>query len=243
MTRSALSGYPASHSAGVAAQPGLQVGAEPGPVGGDADLGAERRAAAARTRPGLSSWSAQFAYACATGHGDVAGPQFLGQVGQHARLQVPAHEHPRVLAVPDGPPPVLRGERHVQHPRDRPPGLIDGQLPGRVGDGDLVADVVAGQRRVLPHEVQGVQHAAIGAGRLQVQGAGHGEHRRPVLAEMPGHQRGVVVAVVGRAPGRCRRTARRTRPRPRTASRAASSAASCWAPAGPSGSMRSSTAR
>ena len=41
--------------------------------------------------------------------------------------------------------------------------------PPAAGHADLVADVVAGQRRVLPDEVQGLQDAAVGAGRLQVQ--------------------------------------------------------------------------
>jgi hypothetical protein len=64
-------------------------------------------------------------------------------------------------------------------------------------NGAVVGDVVAGQRGVGADVREQVQHAVIGAGRFQPQRADHGEHRRPVVAEMPGDQRDMVVTVIG----------------------------------------------
>ncbi|MFF0041591.1 hypothetical protein ACFYRG_36090 [Streptomyces mirabilis] len=41
------------------------------------------------------------------GDGDIAGPQVLGQVGEHQRLEAPPVQHPWPAPVPYGPLPVL----------------------------------------------------------------------------------------------------------------------------------------
>ncbi len=55
-----------------------------------------------------------------------------------------------VLAVPDRAPPVLRRERHVEHPRDRPPRLVHGRQPVRAAGDDLIADMIMDQRSPTP---------------------------------------------------------------------------------------------
>jgi hypothetical protein len=184
---------------GLRGQPSLQLGPEPGRAGGQPHLGAERR-----QQPGALLRAEQLVgpvrVRLRPGHRDVASAQLLGEVSQHARLQMAAHEHPRALPVADRPPPVLGGERHVQLPHHRLAGGV-GQQPAVVVAGrDAVGDVVTGQRRELPHVVQRFKDAAVGAGGLQLQRPGHGQHRRAVPTEVPGHQRRVVIAVVGRDP-------------------------------------------
>lgn len=102
-----------------------------------------------------------------------------------------------MLAVTDRGIPVPRGERGTEHLHPRPAVLIQQHGAVLVAEHHVVGDVVAGQSGVAAHVPQQVQHAGIGAGGLQAQRASHGQHRRPVLAEMPGHQRDVVVPVVG----------------------------------------------
>ncbi|HEY4990907.1 MAG TPA: hypothetical protein VII33_02355, partial [Nakamurella sp.] len=74
--------------------------------------------------------------------------------------------------------------------------LVEHGVARLVGEHHVVGDVVAGQRGVLADVAQQVQHAAIGAGRLQAQRTDHGQHRRAVVAEMSGDQRDMVVTVV-----------------------------------------------
>ena len=62
----------------------------------------------------------------------------------------------------------------------------------------MVGDEVAGQVRVRQRVLDGVQHAAISARRLQLDDAGEREHRRAVTPAMPGDQRHVVVGVMRR---------------------------------------------
>jgi hypothetical protein len=89
------------------------------------------------------------------GHRDVAGAQLVGEVGQHARLQVPAHEHARPGPVADGLVPVLRRERRVEDPHPLLTGVrVQDRAAVAVEERDPVGDVVAGQHGVLAHEVQ-----------------------------------------------------------------------------------------
>ena len=70
------------------------------------------------------------------------------------------------------------------------PAAVPASMPAVVVAGrDAAGDVIAGQRRDLPHVVQGVQDAAIDAGGLQLQRPGHGQHRGAVPAEVIGNCR------------------------------------------------------
>ncbi len=102
-----------------------------------------------------------------------------------------------MLAVADRGIPVRRGERGAEHLHPRPAVLIQQHGAVLVAEHHVVRDVVTGQPGVGAHVAQQVQHAGIGAGGLQAQRANHDQHRRPVLAEVPGHQRDVIVPVVG----------------------------------------------
>jgi hypothetical protein len=62
----------------------------------------------------------------------------------------------------------------------------------------MVGNEVAGQVRVRDRVLDGVQHAAIGARRLQPDDARERDHRRPVPAAVLGDQRHVVVRVMRR---------------------------------------------
>ncbi len=119
------------------------------------------------------------------GHGDVAGAQLSGQVGEYHRLEVPPGHHARMAAVGDGRPPVCRGERDA-----RP-------VLAAIGYGGQ-RDEVAALGPVLPGVLQAGQHRAVARSGQQFEPAGQVEHHCPVLAEEPGHQHLVVVAVEGR---------------------------------------------
>ena len=77
--------------------------------GGQANLGAE-----ARQQLGTAGRADQLGgpvgIRVGPVHGDIPGAQLFGQIGEHAGLQVPAHEHARMLAVPDRGVPLSRGE-------------------------------------------------------------------------------------------------------------------------------------
>ena len=173
----------------------MQVSAELGGGRGDADLGAEAGQHLGHLRGG-EQLVGPVRVCLSAGHRDVPGAQFLRQIRQHARLQVAAHEHAGPVAVPDRLVPVLRRERRVEHMDLLLTGLRIGHRPAvLVEQTDPVGDVVTGQHRVLADVIQQLQHAAVRAGRLQIQHTDHRQHRRPVLAQMPGHQRDMVVAV------------------------------------------------
>ena len=102
-----------------------------------------------------------------------------------------------MLAVPDRGVPLPRGERGVEHPRARVAVLAGWRCSALAGEHHVVGDVVAGQPGVPAHMPEQVEHAGVGAGGLQVHGLECGEHRRPVGAEVAGHQWDVIVPVVG----------------------------------------------
>ncbi|MFF8619118.1 hypothetical protein [Streptomyces sp. NPDC015350] len=114
------------------------------------------------------------------GHRDVAGAQFLGEGGEHHRLEVLAHEGAGPVLVADRLLPVQRGERDV----DRAAVLVP--------FGQVVAQVL-----VAPGVRESVQDAAVLGGGRQFQAAGQVVHRGAVLEQMPVQQHLPVVAVVG----------------------------------------------
>jgi hypothetical protein len=167
-------------------QPCLQGLPEPARGGGQAGLGAEARQQLCA--PGRADQlGGPLGIGVRPVDGDVAGAQLFGQVGEHAGLQVPADEHARMLAVPDRGIPVPRGEQGTEHLHPRPAVPIQQHGAVLVAEHHVVGDVVAGLPGVGAHVAQQVEHAGIGAGGLQAQRVSHGQHRRPVLAEMPGH--------------------------------------------------------
>ena len=113
ITRSALSSYPASSAAAASRCACRSCSVNPAAVAG--------RPASAQNPSSSGSHSAQVQQVGAPvgvlpgpGHGDVPGAQFLGQVGEHHRLEVAPGHHARVAAVGDRPPPVCRGERDTR---------------------------------------------------------------------------------------------------------------------------------
>ena len=119
------------------------------------------------------------------GDRDVPGAQFLGQVGEHHRLEVPPDRHAGAAPVGDRAPPVPRGER-------------DSRGVAFAVCGRRQRDMVAARGVVGAGVLEGGQHRGVAGGGHQVQLAGQVEHHRAVLAEEPLHQHLVVVAVVGR---------------------------------------------
>jgi hypothetical protein len=68
-------------------------------VGGDPGLLAELRQAWLAVLP-RQQLRGEVGVGVRAHHGDVAGPQLRGEVGEHAHLQVPARHHPRLVLVP-----------------------------------------------------------------------------------------------------------------------------------------------
>jgi len=186
----------ADHQVGVVLVPGVQRGGrvqvrvpeplgEPCRRGGQACPGAESLQQRLALGPGQQV-GAPVGVLPGSGDRDVPGAQFLGQVGEHHRLEVPPDHHAGVAAVSDRPPPVARREREARA------GIFT------AAGGRRQRDVVA------PHGVVGAgvlergQHRGVAGGGDQVQLGGQVEHHRPVLAEEPVHQHLVVVAVEGR---------------------------------------------
>ena len=186
----------ADHQVGVVLVPGVQrrggvqVGVpeplgEPGCGGGQADTGAESLEQRLAFLPGQEV-GAPVGVLPGAGDRDVAGAQFLGQVGEHHRLEVLPHHHAGAAAVGDRAPPVPRREGQARS--------VVLAVCGRRRQRDVVAPRGVIRAGVL----QGGQHRVVAGGGDQAELGGQLEHHGAVLAEEPVHQHLVVVAVVGR---------------------------------------------
>ena len=90
---------------GLRGQPGLQLGLEPGRAGGQPHLGAERRQqrrALGRAEQLAGPVRIRLAPRPPPRRRCAAPRRGRDEIGQHARLQMAAHEHPRALPVAEG---------------------------------------------------------------------------------------------------------------------------------------------
>ena len=92
---------------------------------------------------------------------------------------MPAVKSPGLLVRARQPLPLLGGEREIHRPA-----VV------------VVGDQIARQLPMRERMLERVKHGALGAGRLQLDHAGEVEHRCAVLADLPVHQRHVVVRVM-----------------------------------------------
>jgi hypothetical protein len=142
-------------------------------VGRDADLGAELCDLVLALLP-AHQLGVQVGVRVRADHRDVPGPQFRGQMGEHAHFQVPARQHPRTPPVAQRTSPHEPCEGvHV----DRQDHVLAVAL-----DGDALLDPLRApvQIPVGLDQLQRVQHQPLRRRRLQLDRLHQCEQHRPV---------------------------------------------------------------